>query len=471
MTSLPQRVMTLLWSCLPYADLGDTVVEMNPLVGPSQDVAEPVVDRLVGKKPTPRVLLLTDDRELIEQVPKIVPTSDVVGYVNEIRQEEYDLVIATRPIHVTRAFDADEEAAGHLFIIAFGVEWLGSVEKDGRDREVCYRGWSKAQEYKVPGGMPSLLAPMVERDLLPVVQARTESHAILTMCSMQRSIADMPVVPLLKTGDNGYLAALWRRTGDGAMLALPEDVKDRIGWIRAALKLFRTFDPSRFQQIPGWEELPEWCTAEEHALQAELKGIETERQRVTADLDRREADVIARLAGAAARADTGLRRLLTTQGDHLPEVVAEALTELGFEVKLMDPEASPGNRLEDLRVTDPDVADWEALVEVRGYKGGAQLGDLGRVDRFVRRYRDENERWPPAVWYIVNQRAGLDPELRQPILSSHQAELNEWAHANAGMACDTTDLFRLAVAVEAEDATKEEARHSLRDASVRFTYP
>lgn len=310
---------------------------------------------------------------------------------------------------------------------------------------------------------------MVERDLLPVVQARTDPHPVLVGHSL--SMDETKVSPLLKTGDDGYLAAIWIRPGSGVMLALPHDVEDRIGWIKAALKVFRKLHPGRFQQVPGWEELPEWRTGAEQALQAQLADIQVERQRITAGLDRRQADVRAQLAAVSTQADMGLRRLLTAQGDDLAEVVADTLTDLGFEVALMDREATPGNRLEDLRVTDPTVEAWEALVEVRGYKGGAQLRDLGRVERFVRRYRDQNDRWPPAVWYIVNQQAGLDPMLRQPVLSSQQPELEEWAAANAGVACDTTDLFRLAVAVETEQVTSKEARRELRDASVRFTYP
>lgn len=436
---------------------------------------EELADRVVDRKISPRTLVLSEDSGLFEQVSKLVPNSNHVANINERRQEEYDLVIATIAITDHHA-GGWEEPAGHLSIISFGVQDLGSVlvapgSGQGRSNsEVYFVPGSKATEYRIPTDMPALLAPLVEADLLPAVRARTELHPILSTNSRPLPIEQTRAVPLLKTGDGGYLAAVWNRPGGGIHLALPGDVTDRVAWIKAALKLLRNVEPARFQQIPGWEELPEWSTAKERQLRGDLEEVKRERETVLAELEEREAQLGTELASASAEAEAGLRRLLTAQGDDLVKAVIEALTVLGFEVEEVDPQADQANRLEDLRVTDPEVGGWEAIVEVRGYRGGAQLSDLARVARFVRRYRDQTDRWPPSVWYIVNQRAGLDPELRQPVLSSQQTELEEWAQANAGLACDTSDLFHLIVDVEASHVGPADARRMLRKTTVRFTY-
>lgn len=444
---------------------------MNDLESEDYELADRVVDR----KPSPRTLVLSEESELFQQVADLVPTSSQVRSLTERRQDEYDLVIATEPLRHYPASSA-QEPAGHLSIISFGVSLLGFVHVDpdsGQGRSSCevfFEGGSIATEFKIPKNVPSTLAPLVEADLLPAVRARTGPHPVLTTHIFPLPIQRTTAVPLLKTGDDHYLAAVWRRPGGGIHLALPGDVMDRVAWTRAALKLFRNINPERFQQIPGWEELPDWSTAKQRQLRDDLEQVKHEREAVIAELNERQDQLETQLASASAEADAGLRRLLTAQGDELVEAVTDALAILGFEVEEVDPQADPANRLEDLRVTDPGAEGWEAIVEVRGYKGGAQLSDLARVERFVRRYRDETGTWPPAVWYIVNQRAGLDPELRQPVLSSQQAELDEWAQANAGLACDTTALFRLVVDVEASSLEPADARRMLRESSVRFTY-
>lgn len=444
---------------------------MSSNVGPD----EASVDRLVGRKPTPRVLVLTEDEELIEKVAELVPTYDVVDSVADRRQEEYDFVIATRSIRY-RSFTGVQAPAGHLFLLTFGVEEMGAVvvDRDGPDdwseTGIRYTHYSQATELIVPGNVHSPLVPMVESDLLPAARRRDGEHLVIGTSAVPVPIDKTASRPLLKTADGGYIAALWARPGGGFALGLPADVTDRVGWIKAALKVFRAIEPERFEQIPGWEELDEWSTAEERDLRGTLAELEAEREQVTRELDEQIDEVRAHLAATSAKAEAGWRRLLTAQGDELVDVVSAALEHLGFEVKPMDPEADPNNRLEDLRLTDRDDDQWEALVEVRGYKGGAQLSDLARVTRFVRRYRDETDRWPPAVWYVVNQLAGRDPEARQPVLSSQPAELEEWADANGGLAVDTTDLFRLVVAVDEGKVSASEARQQLRDARVRFQH-
>jgi hypothetical protein len=106
------------------------------------------------------------------------------------------------------------------------------------------------------------------------------------------------------------------------------------------------------------------------------------------------ADAESRLAEVRAEADSGLRRLLTAQGDDLVAAVAQSFESLGFKVRDMDEEWPKGDKREDLRVQDPARGRWEAVIEVRGYTKGAQQGDLLRISRFVTRYLKDEQRLP-----------------------------------------------------------------------------
>ena len=422
---------------------------------------------------------MVDDDDLARQLAVLFPTWERVESLGERRQQEYDVVVSVgkelaRPPHYG-AFEKEPDSS--LFVIGIGVQELGRFERPANSPMASghwlgYRHTSIASEYEVPYLDRPDLQRLIETDLVPAVRARTGGHHVLG--SHLGAVSDDDgVVPLLKTTEGAMLAALFLRVGRQTWgLALPGDIRDPVGWVKAALRLFRESAPDRFQQIPGWEEREEWLTAEEASLSRELGDLEAERRRVLHSLQSRETTLRAELAAASARADAGLRLLLTAQSEGLVEAVAGALNTLGFEAKGMDPEHDPSNKLEDIRVNDPQSEDsWEALVEVRGYRRGASLGDLLRTQRFAANFERVTGRPPAAVWYIVNQLAGQDPAQRMPVLSSQQSDLEEWAEMHGGVAIDTATLFRLVSDVEAGRLAAREARAMLRQASVRFTYP
>jgi hypothetical protein len=149
------------------------------------------------------------------------------------------------------------------------------------------------------------------------------------------------------------------------------------------------------------------------------------------------------------------------------EVIATA-SELGFRVVDVDEEISKeGDRREDLRIIDPDDAEWTALAEVRGYTKGAQLNDLLRLARFVSRYIRDESREPDAVWYVVNHFLGMNPSLRPAPLESNVAEVETFGEGG-GLVIDTRDLFRLRMRVRRGETTPAEARALLRGARRRL---
>jgi hypothetical protein len=133
----------------------------------------------------------------------------------------------------------------------------------------------------------------------------------------------------------------------------------------------------------------------------------------------------------------------------------------------MDRETPENDRREDLRV-GLRGSEWCAIVEVRGYKGGAQVNDLMRIERFATRYAADVGKPPDSRWYIVNQFVGRDPDQRPPMLESNPVELADFAEAG-GLVADTTEIFRLARDVESGVLTQESARRALLDCRGRFT--
>ena len=167
-------------------------------------------------------------------------------------------------------------------------------------------------------------------------------------------------------------------------------------------------------------------------------------------------------------ADGAERRLLTTNGGPLAAEVGNALAEFGFGV--VDADGLPAHasaKQEDLRVSD---GSWACVAEVKGYpRRNAKANDLMQVDRAVRRFRDNQGRWPDAKWYVVNQSFETPPPERQrPLRGS--PEVSGFAE-DGGLIIDTRDLFRLREAVRAGALTKGAARELLKNATDVFQYP
>jgi hypothetical protein len=420
----------------------------------------------IGRQRQPRTLVMTGDDVFAAAVAELVPTCQRVEDYEEVEQSEWDLLITTLPFVTGTPFVHKlRQPAGHLFVLSFVSGVVGTVKRsEGGSASVWFQAGSRSREYMTPDALPAEFERLVRDDLLAVVERRTGEHDLLVASSSPR------LQPFLTTGLGEPLAGVAPRDGGGVLLALPKDVQDREGWVKAGLQFFRQHDPGRFREVPGWEEQPSWLTAEERRLQAELDRVRSERSDAIAAFEVREQQLMLERARMAAAADAGLRRLLTSQGDDLEDAVTQALTTLGFVVTPMDPQAEQGNKLEDLRVVDPDDDGWEALVEVKGKTRGASWSDVTATDRFVRRYRDEKNRWPSAVWYVVNQFAGQDPARRDPVLASQEVELGQWANDSGGLAIDTAELFKLVVAVERGETTVDDARRQLRGAAKRYVY-
>jgi hypothetical protein len=427
------------------------------------------VDRVVGAKPRPRILFLgfaAGDARL-DELTALAPTTDARAErdLTGVRQEEWDAILCNGNPHPLGL-------APHLQILAFGSSqgqprWpITTVSNDAGT--VCELAWmtsSFSTEFVIPPALPSSLVPLVE-ELLELARSRSANDYLVAYVRSSRGsfAGDDPVVdPLLMDPDGKVLAARVKRFPDqlSEVWALPSDA-DVVSWTRAALKNWELLDPQRFPKVEPWREYPEWLTPAELTLMAE----HDENQRLAEEAaarHRARADVIeAERQAARVATDQLERQLLVGQGDALVDAVAAALRAFGFSVRDMDDEAGDNPKLEDLRVSDGD--EWEAIVEVRGYARGAQLGDITRIERFIRRYVQESQREPDAAWYIVNHFAADDPGTRPAPLANHPGEIADFAEDSNGLVLDTRDLFRMWVDVQSGALSADEARARLRRA-------
>jgi hypothetical protein len=176
------------------------------------------------------------------------------------------------------------------------------------------------------------------------------------------------------------------------------------------------------------------------------------------------------LQDARMAADGRERGLLTLQDEPLVKAAIECLRDLGFDVQDMDAVNPEHDRREDLRVHHSSHPGWVALVEVKGYKGGARANDLMQIGKWVKRYMQETKGVSPsATWYIVNQFRTRDPATRQPVLETNQAELETFASED-GLAIDTRDLFRLWRAVSSGALSAHHAAALLVGKTGRFEF-
>ncbi|MFO0933087.1 MAG: hypothetical protein U1E39_10305 [Planctomycetota bacterium] len=327
-----------------------------------------------------------------------------------------------------------------------------------------------AREFLVSSSIDPRVAALLESDAVPALKS-SQLHDGLHV-GFKGSLPLMPVIrPMIRTASGYLLAGEFTRPTGALCWSLPSGI-DLAKWAQLATECWSELAPDRFpSNEDDWHADRRWQTAAEAraalALAARVAINDVARAALTAAEDALRAD-----CAAATRAATcGARRLLTAQGDELKLAVGEALSSFGFRVIDYDTVAPQGDRLEDLRITDPTSAGWEAIAEVRGYVQGAKLNDLLRIPRFASRYAVAQKREPSACWYVVNQFLDRDPASRDRALSSNPGEVETFATDYRGVLIDTVDLFRLLASVEAGDTPASEARRLLSEARGRFNFP
>jgi hypothetical protein len=412
-------------------------------------------------------LFRTDSGLPPETARALAPTVTTVGSVQQVEQVEWDALVA---------LGDPGPADAHLCLLLIDPNDAGMPAK-GIGWTLKYTASTKAHEMFIPVDSDARIARLVEQDLVPSLQGRETNYYATWFPAPGFDLIEDPAEdaldPFLLTRQGQVLAGRFVRPGGVSETWFLPRGCNRIAWARLALECWSERYPDRFPpRGADWESSEIWKTTEEVDAERRLADLREERARAIDAFDQGERAALEFLGELRKDKDLRERRLFMAQGRPLVDAVIDALSELGFDVSDMDKTAQPGDLLEDLRVLPgPDLAKsaWAAVVEVRGYKGGAKIGDLMRLQRFAQRYEAEQKRSPSACWYVVNQFIGADPAERPEVLAEQPEEVDYFTQQYAGALLDTAVLFRIVMAARAGRIARSEIAEKLMTTAGRVS--
>jgi hypothetical protein len=405
-----------------------------------------------GQKPRPRVLIAADEPQLGEALAERLRLDLGLQTVGLIEDDtyfpEWDCVVS-----VSEDYYA---SAKHLRVISFGTKRFGPLGEGGFGLPYgSIHSGTRSDELEVPADLDQRIRRLVQSDLRPDLQGMELKPYL--------SPSDLIREPFLTAGvrNEFVLAGAFTPSSGGPDFWVLPPWANAVAWIRQALEIWSEQDPERFPPTPEWWRTPDWRTKTERDAEERLSEIrqqaETEYARLLSEVQAAEAEVLK----AQERADSIERLLLRGQGDDLVAVVAETLEKLGFDVTNMDGVYPAGSLREDLQVRPADDPEFVALVEVRGYTGGAKANDLWRMVKFADLFRQDIGEPPSALWYVVNHFIEVPPGERPLVLAANEEEVSSFAADRNGAVIDTCDLFRLAEIVTSGELSREESRSLL----------
>jgi hypothetical protein len=422
---------------------------------------------LLGRRPSPRVLLMGWSGAAAKVLTEIFPTTRLIGSTADVEQDDWDALIANG--------DINGNIADHLYVVSFSIDLLerphDATDFKNADSVLGFYLSVKRRQYIVPEGLNREVAEL-SRLLAEALEASPQ-WAIVEWSPRAPGI-DRPraVVPFLTTLDGHILAGKFvRKGGKAERWALPTKA-DPGAWILQATRHWATIAPEKFPpSSPDWKTTPGWATAAERAATKRLEDLEAAHEHALSEHARGKTQAVDELGRLRAEGDRRERALLTEQGDALVDAVEACLQSIGFDVENLDKSLKSGEaKREDLRVRRQRTGKWTAISEVRGYGEGAKTSDLTRLARFAGLFQRETGRDPDRQWYIVNQFRDRDPATRLPPLTGTPDDVEAFAEAG-GLVVDTRDLLRLWLAVQRGEISPGEARDTLQKATGVFSYP
>ena len=267
---------------------------------------------------------------------------------------------------------------------------------------------------------------------------------------------------------SGYLKRYsWKETDltvVGPGYGLP--AADEISWFQAFLDDLHELHPGRVPQPSNRFSSPSaWYTPEEREWAQRIVEIQAEVERLQNEHEQAEAG----FAAARERANAGIRRCLWADGDDLEEAIGDILKELGFKVRHMDSETKPGeSKREDLRLTIPDRAGWEAIAEVKGYPAGTRTNDARQIREHRDRYFREDARQPDLTLWIANTYKSVEDPSARP---SPGNDVGQRAADIGAVHVLAADLYRLWALVQAGSLEQAQALQHLIDAALGLWSP
>jgi hypothetical protein len=414
--------------------------------------------KIGGQRPRPRVALLgafeADDMEHFGNMfPTLWQADDISSLENLVDVREIDLLV------IASGITSDRDWSNQTHVICFSVDidtLPGPISSS-----YCYiTDTAETEEFLFPDAT------------LPISRRREADYSYLTSVRgwprIQLRFRSMfsankePTKSIFNNGaiicerhTNSPLAIAFLRENTNLGVAwLPNVDRNQSAWVYALVTQWAQSNKDAFPSFGEWTSSSEWMVPEETRILSQIQILEEKKRETAIKIDKRIGKLTTKLALAKSKADNGLRRLITRQGEELVDEVAKALSNIGFSVTKVDPIIGErGPKREDLRLRHLDKSgkEWNAIVEVRGYAhSGGKTSDLSRLtNRFADLYKKETGQAPNKYIYIVNSQIELLPLQRQGPLAPATEDLEVFGDSN-GVLIWSIDLFQ---ALKATDPT------------------
>ncbi|MDX2341337.1 hypothetical protein NJC10_06615 [Micrococcus sp. M4NT] len=417
-----------------------------------------------------------EDISAVDVFPEVMHAQ----YPSELHLPDYDIIVSFGiPVNgaecpVVIFGDAAGQHLAHSDEARLNAIWHGRMVRDGY--VVGTSKYAFGSIYQV-NTTEEPWASLVKEGISSAIESNRDgllsistSNFVLQDARGEFVYAEPPaeaLIPLMHFRDGAVLAARSMTQERFPLLMLPSWTMNKRAWLLAA---WRAWVADGTLEVPlpsdGFE-LRDWMTAAEIAEFDAMRELEAELRNVTSSLSEKIHQARGRLEVASSVAESGMRRLLTQQGEELERAVHHAFSVLGFHVESRDLEGKA--RLEDLRVSSPGL-EWTAVVEVKGYTNGGKSNDFNKFIRYNAEYVRETRKAPDRNWYVVNAYISKSLGSRPGPFDSVPDAVQSFADAN-GLVVSTVELFRLIRSVEIGEVSTERARESLVNSTGFYVAP
>lgn len=402
------------------------------------------LDGVTTSTKRPRVAAIGLDEFQLEAIRPhcgdLRPAQLVEAYLQDYSWSETDVVVAIRPDQIGLVSGVHLMTIGPMSLGVWqpmgnrrGSEFRELVRMDGRSRD---RELTVAPQFL---WMYQDLAEQLRKELsaadLPPPTVTLSSAGELLRQPLVVTSSDNPVALRMHWADRDWGGTRNASGVETIGLFLP-DSSDLSQWFRVFLTDVSEFDPERVPEPPSrLGDLSAWYTPEESALARRISEIERQMEQ----LENERLQVGAELIRAGNIADATVRRAVWQDSDALVEAVGGILEEFGFAVEEMDKNKQPSEaKHEDLRLRLAGRPEWEAIVEVKGYRKGVKTSHARQVRMHQDHYYSEMKREPAQTLWVVNPYREMDPGERTVPDNS----VDEVARIVEAICVLTTDLYQ-----------------------------
>lgn len=426
-----------------------------------------------GRRPLPRVALLGKFNEpILEQYEKLFPTIWLAKNADEldmlVHYNEVDLLIIDKGVEeIPKWLDKV-----HVICFSSGTPRLPGPNSSNR---IYLADVTETEEYVLPN-LPLSWNRRREADLANVsnvkgwIQIDIRVGSYTSTSQDMESRKDFSESSIISNPHTSlpFAVAFSRNENNLGIAWFPNSVFSQTAWVELIIMSWAKIDPERFPGFGDWTKNPDWMTREEEIISHQISELEGNMEETIIQFKKQIGTLSKELSELSISVNAGRRRLLTAQGDELVAEVIYAFQEFGYVVQNVDEILAPESpRREDLRLTDPDLGDWEAIVEVRGYtRSAGKIADLSRLARFANLYYAEKNNIPNKRIYVVNGQTELLPSQRQEPFESSNEDIDVFGEQD-GIVISTIDLFR--VAKHLDKIGVEEIKRTIRETEGRWT--